>query len=78
MPLKNVCSMRSMGLSEKVEANLVSFFDFGFLDKGGYFNIDINQSGDYVSNLSSLTKGGTSAGKALICSSTFIKFFNAP
>ena len=56
MPLKNVCSMRSMGLSEKVEANLVSFFDFGLLDKGGYFNIDINQTGDYVSNLSSLTK----------------------
>ena len=56
MPLKNVCSIRSLGTSEKVEANLVSFFDFGFLDKGGYFNININQSGDYVSNLSSLTK----------------------
>lgn len=56
MPLKNVCSIRSMGTSEKIETNLVSFFDFGLLDKGGYFNIDINQTGDYVSNLSSLTK----------------------
>lgn len=56
MPLKNVCSVRSVGLSEKVETNLVSFFDYGILDKGGYFNININQTGDYVSNLSSLTR----------------------
>ena len=56
MPLKNICSVRSKGVSEKIETNLVSYFDFGLLDKGGYFNIEINQTGDYISNLSSLTK----------------------
>ena len=56
MPLKNTCSVRSMGISEKVELNLISFFDYGFLDKGGYFNVDFAQSGDYVSDISSLTK----------------------
>ncbi len=56
MPLKNTCSVRSMGTSEKVELNLISFFDYGFLDKGGYFNVDFAQSGDYVSDISSLTK----------------------
>lgn len=45
-----------MGTSEKVETNLISYFDFGFLDIGGYFNIEVNQSGDYINNLSSLTK----------------------
>lgn len=56
MTLKRVCGVKNMGPSEKIETNLVSFFDYGFLDKGGYFNIDIAQTGDYVSDLSSLTK----------------------
>jgi len=56
MPLKNVCNIKNMELSEKIETNLISFFDAGFLDIGAYFNIGINQSGDYSSNLSSLTK----------------------
>lgn len=56
MPLRNTCSIRLMGTSEKVETNLISYFDFGFLDIGGYFNIEVNESGDYVDNLSSLTK----------------------
>lgn len=45
-----------MQVSENVEKNLISYIDYGFLDLGGFFNIDLNQSGDYVSNLSSLTK----------------------
>ena len=56
MPLRNTCSVRSMGTSEKIEKNLISFFDYGFLDLGGYFNISVAQTGDYVSDLSSLTK----------------------
>lgn len=56
MPLKKVCSVRNIGASEKIETNMVSFFDYGFLDKGGYFNINIAQTGDYVNDLSSLTK----------------------
>lgn len=56
MGLQNICSLSNMSLSEKVEINLISIFDWGFLDHGGYFNIDINQSGAYVDNLSSLEK----------------------
>lgn len=62
MVLKRVCSVKNMGASEKIETNLVSFFDYGFLDKGGYFNIDIAQTGDYVGDLSSLTKVQDSRG----------------
>lgn len=62
MPLKKVCSVRNLGASEKIEDNLISFFDYGFVDKGGYFNIEIAQTGDYVSNLSSLTKVQDSRG----------------
>lgn len=56
MPLKNVCNVRTMGISEKVEINLISFFDYGLVDVGGYFNVALNQTGDYSNNLSSLTK----------------------
>lgn len=45
-----------MSLSEKIEINLISIFDWGFVDKGGYFNVDINQSGAYVDNMSVLQK----------------------
>lgn len=56
MPLKNVCNLRTMGISEKVEINLISFFDYGLVEVGGYFNVAIDQTGDYSNNLSSLTK----------------------
>lgn len=56
MGLQNICSLTNMSLSEKIEINLISIFDWGFLDNGGYLNIDINQSGAYVNNLSALTK----------------------
>lgn len=56
MGLQNVCRISNMSLSEKVEINLISIFDWGFVEAGGYFNIDIDQSGDYVNNLSVLHK----------------------
>lgn len=62
MVLKKVCNVRNLGASEKIEKNLISFFDYGFLDKGGYFNIAVAQTGDYVGNLSSLTKVQDSRG----------------
>lgn len=56
MPLKNVCSIKSAQTSEIIEKNLISYLDYGFINIGGYFNIDLNQSGDYSDNLSSLSK----------------------
>lgn len=56
MSLHNVCSITDISISEKVEANLISFLDWGFVDKGGYINININQSGAYVDNRSILSK----------------------
>ncbi len=56
MSLNNVCDISNMSISEKVEANLITLFDWGFIDKGGYINIDINQSGAYVNNRSLLNK----------------------
>jgi hypothetical protein len=51
-----VCRITDISISEKVEANLISFLDWGFIDKGGYINININQSGAYVDNRSILLK----------------------
>jgi hypothetical protein len=56
MGLQNICSLTNMSLSEKLEINIISLFDWGFIDKGGYFNVDIDQSGSYVNNLSVLNK----------------------
>lgn len=54
--LHNVCNVSDISISEKVEANLISFLDWGFVDKGGYVNININQTGAYVDNRSILQK----------------------
>lgn len=43
-----------MSVSEKLEINLISIFDWGFVDKGGYINVEINQTGCYVTNQSLL------------------------
>lgn len=56
MGLKRVCSVRNTGPSEKIEANVISYFDYEFLDNGAYFNVPINSTGDYQSNLSLLAK----------------------
>lgn len=56
MGLKRVCSVRNVGPSEKIEANIISYFDYEFLDNGAYFNVALNETGDYNSNLSSLAK----------------------
>ncbi len=56
MGLKRVCSVRNIGASEKIEANIISYFDYEFVNNGAYFNVSVDQSGDYNSNLSSLAK----------------------
>lgn len=56
MGLKRVCSVRNIGASEKIETNTISYFDYEFLNNGAYFNISLGATGDYNSNLSSLTK----------------------
>ena len=56
MGLKRVCSVRDVGPSEKIEANVISYFDYEFVDNGAYFNIALNETGDYNSNLSALSK----------------------
>lgn len=56
MGLQNICRVSNMSLSEKIEINLISMFDWGFIDHGGYINVNLNQSGDYVDNLSVLHK----------------------
>lgn len=54
MSLNKVCSVSKMSVSEKLEANIISYLDWGFLDKGAYINVDINQTGCYVGNESLL------------------------
>lgn len=56
MALKNICDIANMSISEKLEDNLVALFDWGFVDKGGYINVDLNQSGCYIDNRSILNK----------------------
>ena len=56
MSLNNICNVANMSISEKLEANLIGLFDWGFVDNGGYINIDVNQSGAYVDNRSILTR----------------------
>ena len=43
MSLNNICNVANMSISEKLEANLIGLFDWGFVDNGGYINIDVNQ-----------------------------------
>lgn len=54
MSLHNVCNIGDMSISEKLEANLISFFDWGFVDRGGYTNVNLNQTGCYSNNRSVL------------------------
>lgn len=56
MGLYNLSTIKNMSISEKLEINIISLFDWGFLEAGAYFNVDIDQSGAYVDNMSILTK----------------------
>ena len=56
MALKKVCDIRDYSYAEKIEMNLISFFDYGLLNIGAYFNINVGQSGDYVNDISALEK----------------------
>lgn len=56
MSLHNLCSVASVGPTEKLEMNLISMFDHGFVDKGGYFNVNLAQTGCYTNDMSALEK----------------------
>lgn len=56
MSLINVCNISDMSFSEKLEVNLISAFDWGFVNRGGYINVNVNQTGAYVDNRSVLEK----------------------
>ena len=52
--LQNVCRIGQLSVSEKLEANLISWLDWGFVNAGGYINVEIDQTGCYVGNQSLL------------------------
>jgi hypothetical protein len=54
--LKNVTSVADQTASEMIKANLISFFDFGFLNAGGYINIDFGQLNAAGKDISLLRK----------------------
>lgn len=56
MSLHNICNIGDMTISEKLENNLISYFDWGFVDKGGYINVNVGQTGCFVDDRSILTK----------------------
>jgi hypothetical protein len=56
MPLNKVNQLTDMMPSEKLRINLISLFDWGFVDKGGFNNVNLDQSGCYVDNRSKLIK----------------------
>lgn len=45
--LKGFDNIGEKSSSEIISDNLISFFDWGFIDKGGYFNVEIPTSGAY-------------------------------
>lgn len=48
--MKGIGDVGNLGPSEIVRDNLIDFFDWGFIDNGGYFNINIPKSGVYGGN----------------------------
>jgi len=56
MSLNKVNQLSKMMPSEKLKINLISLLDWGFVDKGGYNNVDLNATGCYVDNRSVLHK----------------------
>ena len=44
---KNVTSINQSTLSDQIESNVASFFNWGFLGIGGFFNVTIPSSGAY-------------------------------
>jgi hypothetical protein len=56
--LKNVTNVADQCASEMIKTNLISFFDLGFLNAGGYINIDfgqLNAAGKDISLLRKIT-----------------------
>lgn len=56
MTFSKVCNVSDMSISEIVEANVISFLDWGFIDKGGFINVDVPKQGAYSSDLSVLDR----------------------
>lgn len=45
--LKGISDVHEMGPSEVIRDNLIGFFDWGFIDNGGFMNVQIPTSGSY-------------------------------
>ena len=54
--LKNISSVADQSASEMIKTNLISFFDLGFLNAGGYINIDFGQLNASGTDISLLRK----------------------
>lgn len=52
--LKGINNIGETTITEAVKSNLISYFDWGFIDKGGYNNISISMSGYYGGDFSKL------------------------
>lgn len=52
--LKGIANIGESTLTEIIKANLISYFDWGFVDKGGYLNVNVSMSGFYGGDLSRL------------------------
>ena len=52
--LKGFDNLGDTTLSAKVQLNLIAFFDWGLMDKGGYLNVDIPSTGVYGGDMHKL------------------------
>mgnify|MGYP001387579253 CR=1 FL=1 len=52
--LKGFDNLGDTTLSAKVQLNLIAFFDWGIMDKGGYLNVDIPSTGVYGGDMHKL------------------------
>ena len=52
--LKGVVKFGNSTITNDIRENLIAFFEWGILDKGGYVNVEISDSGVYGSNSSTM------------------------
>ncbi len=52
--LKGINNLGEVTITETLKSNLISYFDWGFIDKGGYVNINPSTSGFYGGDFSRL------------------------
>lgn len=53
-PLKGFDSVHDYALSNNIQDSLVEYFDWGLLEKGNYFNVDLNETSPNGSDMSRL------------------------